>query len=65
MIRAAPIGPRRAHNTSLCGGSLSSTMVASSITSGQIPMECLIEEPASGQFGSTARMRLLPTTHWV
>jgi hypothetical protein len=40
-------------------------MVASLITSGQIPIECLIEEPGSGQFGSTARIRLLPTTHWV
>jgi len=32
--------------------------------SGQTPIECRIVEPCAGQFGSTARIRLLPTTHW-
>src|SRR5579875_510963 len=35
------------------------------MTSGHTPIECRITEPGSGQFESTARVRLLPTTHWV
>jgi hypothetical protein len=34
------------------------------IKNGQTPTECKILEPGAGQFGSTARIRLLPTTHW-
>ena len=46
-----------------CGWeTLRSTTVSSSITAGQAPMECRMRVPGAGQFGSTARIRLLPTT---
>ena len=44
-------------------GTQSSATVSSSITAGQMPIECRIVEPGAGQFWSTARIRLLPTTH--
>jgi hypothetical protein len=43
---------------------LDSTAVLSLIKAGQMPMEWWMVLPGSGQLESTARIRLLPTTHW-
>ncbi|BBY77434.1 hypothetical protein MPRF_43330 [Mycolicibacterium parafortuitum] len=41
-----------------------STTVLSLMRAGHTPMEWWMVLPGAGQSGSTARIRLLPTTHW-
>ncbi|NVN53767.1 hypothetical protein HLY00_2863 [Mycolicibacterium hippocampi] len=52
-----------ASNTSSSRGVHASTVVVSLMTKGHSPIEWWIWLPGSGQFLSTARIRLFPTTH--
>ena len=63
VIRAAPKGRPLASRTSSCSGSQATATVSSLRRAGHTPIEWWMVLPGLGQEGSTARMRLLPTTH--
>ena len=64
-ILASPIGQARACSTRRRGGSDSTTAVLSLTTSGQAPTWWCSSAPTAGQFPSTSRMCVAPTTQPV